>query len=92
MNFKKLVESKKTITGISGTFKTMEKDDNSKVMIFQANNGKKYILKTSLSNFVRFQKWNNKEATIDFREVGSIIINKIRYSTILIRANVKVEE
>jgi len=92
MNFKKLVESKKVIAGISGKFKTMEKEDGSKVMTFEATNGKKYVLKTSLSNFVRFQKWNNKESTIDFQKVGGATINKIYYPTILIRADIKVEE
>jgi len=92
MNFKELVEAKKTITGISGIFKVMEKEDGSKAMAFESDSGKKYILKTSLANFVRFQKWADKKTTIDFQESGSIIINKIRYPTILIRADVRVEE
>lgn len=91
MRFKDISESRRITTGVSGKFKTIEKDDGSKAMLFQAGD-KKYILKTSLKNFVRFQKWEGKESIADIQKIGSIVINKVRYPLIKIRTDIKIEE
>ena len=90
MKLNKLVEAKKIMTGVSGKFKPIKRD-KSTYMMFVTNDNKKYVLKKSLKNYLRFAKWSGKKATVDLRKEGSVKINDVRYPLVKIRTVVTVE-
>ncbi|MFW6281347.1 MAG: hypothetical protein ACOC1O_00955 [bacterium] len=72
MNLKDLLKGK-TKSGVSSTFETtFKKGKDEKVMVLITNK-KKYVIDASIKNYTRFEKWDGKTATVDFKKTGKFI-------------------
>lgn len=63
----------KIITGLSGRFEPLELKDGRWAMSFETDEGNRFVVNASLTNYLRFKKWENKRAYADIQPIGKKI-------------------
>jgi hypothetical protein len=90
MNLREIIKKKLT-TGVPGKFKTIQIKNGRKAMSFTTEGGETYVVQASLSNFVRFQNWDDVYAVADIQPTGKKVTDATgtKYPLIQLRTEVR---
>jgi hypothetical protein len=89
-----LTEARKMQKGIGGKFKERKLADGKRVMTFVDSVGRTYVIRNSIENFLRFEKWDKKEAIADIQKTYKKVKldDGDRVPAIKIRVDVKLDK
>jgi len=89
-----LTEARKIQKEIAGKFREGKLSDGKRVMTFVDSLGRVYVIHNSIENFLRFEKWNKREATADIQRTYKKVKmdNGEKVPVIKIRVDVKLDK